>query len=216
MPMRARLRLRESIAHVGQALREPEEFAVRWERGEVQYAWWVWVALAATAIIGTTTYGMSMGTLGGANEVLWKAFSCTAAAGLAWSIPLPALYILNCLSGSRLRLSTTFLTALLTTSWGGLALIASIPINWFFSVSLPELLPGQVGVTWVPRLILLVNLVVFAGVGVAMIDVFGRVMQATEPRRGRGPLWWLAVVGAIGGELFYAFGLFQFSCSSQI
>jgi hypothetical protein len=43
-----------------------------------------------------------------------------------------------------------------------------------------------------------------------MIDVFGRVMEAVEPRRNRKPIWWLAVVGAIGTELFYAFGLFTF------
>jgi hypothetical protein len=43
-----------------------------------------------------------------------------------------------------------------------------------------------------------------------MSDVFGRVMQAVEPERGKLPLWWLGVVGAIGSELFYAFGLFQF------
>src|SRR2546427_6078278 len=97
---------------------------------------------------------------------------CTAAAGIGWSLPLPALYILNSLSGSRLRLSTTFLAALVTTSWGGLAMIASIPINWFFSVSIPEVVPALAGVKWVPTLILLVNFVVFAGVGVAMIDVF--------------------------------------------
>ena len=72
-------------------------------------------------------------------------------------------------------------------------------------------LPALAGEIWVTRLVLLVNLAVFAGVGVAMIDVFGRVMQATEPQRGRGPIWWLVVVGAIGSELFYAFGLFQFS-----
>src|SRR5262249_54086774 len=56
-----------------------------------------------------------------------------------------------------------------------------------------------------------VNLVVFTGVGVAMIDIFGRVMETLEPRRGRWPVLWLAVVAAIGGELFYAFGLFRFA-----
>ena len=46
-------------------------------------------------------------------------------------------------------------------------------------------------------------------IGVAMIDVFSRVMAALEPERGRRPSWWLLLVGAIGGELFYAFGLFD-------
>jgi len=58
--------------------------------------------------------------------------------------------------------------------------------------------------------VLLVHLVVFTGVGVAMTDVFSRVMQSLEPERGRLPALWLLLVGAIGGELFYAFDLFQF------
>jgi hypothetical protein len=132
--------------------------------------------------------------------MLLDGLRCTAAAGIAWSLPLPALYILNSLSGSRLRVSTTFLAALVTTSWGGLAMIAFIPISWFFSEALPF-----------PGVLLLVHLAVFTVVGVAMIDVFCRVMERLEPRRGRVPGWWLLLVGAIGGELFYAFGLFDFS-----
>jgi hypothetical protein len=57
--------------------------------------------------------------------------------------------------------------------------------------------------------VLLVNLVVFAGVGVAMSDVFRRVMERLEPQHVT-PVWWLLLVGAIGGELFFFFGLFEF------
>jgi hypothetical protein len=195
------------VSHVGRALRRPEEYALRWQRGDDTYAWPVWVALVGTAILGTTTYGMTMGILGGPRDVLSRGMLCTLAAGTAWGVALPALYILNSFAGSRLRMSTTFLAALVTTSWGGLAMIASIPINWFFTVALPGLVP----LAWVPALVRLVNLVVFAGVGTSMCDVFGRVMTAVEPERGRLPLWWLGVVGAIGSELFYAFGLFQFT-----
>ena len=192
-------RLASSLSHVGLALREPELFAVRWQSGAAVYPWWVWLALGLTAVAGTTTYGMTMGLLGGAERILVAGLTCTLAAGLAWGIPLPALYILNSMGGSRLSASTTLLAALVTTSWGGLAMIASIPINWFFTVAVPH-----------PPFVLLVNLVVFAGVGVSMADVFGRVMQRLEPARGRAPLWWLFLVGAIGGELFYFFGLFEF------
>jgi hypothetical protein len=200
-----RTRLRASIAHIGQALREPEGFALRWHREGTPYDAWVFAALALTAIIGTTTYGMTMGILGGTGRMFACGLSCTVAAGIGWSLPLPALYILNSLSGSRLRVSTTFLAALVTTSWGGLALIASIPINWFFTVAIPH-----------PAFVLAVNLVVFAGVGVAMADVFMRVMERLEPERGRAPAWWLLLVAAIGGELFYAFGLFDFSPLAQV
>jgi hypothetical protein len=195
-----RERLRASLVHIGQGLREPEEFTLLWQQGGKPYAWWVFAALALTAIVGTTTYGMTMGVLDGVVRMFHCGLACTTAAGIAWSLPLPALYILNSLTGSRLRASTTFLAALVTTSWGGLAMIASVPINLFFSAALPY-----------PLVVLVVNLAVFTGVGIAMIDVFARVLWALEPARGRMPAWWLALVGAIGGELFYAFGLFQFA-----
>lgn len=195
--------LREGIFHVGQALREPEEFAVRSNDGEVMYPWWVWLSLMLTAIVGTTTYGMTMGLLGGTPAIFSKGLSCTLAAGLAWSIPLPALYILNSLSGSKLSAASTLLAALVTTSWGGLAMIASIPINWFFTVAVPH-----------TGFVLLVNLIVFTGVGVAMIDVFQRVMLKLEPKRGTAPTWWLVLVASIGAELFYFFGLFEFTAKA--
>jgi hypothetical protein len=193
-------RLRAGVFHVGQALRDPEAFAAAWNNGQVQYPWWVWLSLAATAILGTTTYGMTMGLLGGPASMLAKGLACTTAAGLAWAIPLPALYILNSLNGSRLPASSTLLAALVTTSWGGLAMIASIPINWFFSAAIPH-----------DGFLLVLNLIVFAGVSVAMIDTFQRVMLRLEPARGTAPTWWLIVVGLIGVELFYAFDLFRFA-----
>jgi hypothetical protein len=205
--MMLRTRLRVGLAHVGEALREPETFARRWHVGEVEYPWWVFAALMLTAIAGTTTYGLTMGILGGPRAVALGALLCTTAAGLSWGVALPALYVLNSLSGSRLRASTTFLAALVTTSWGGLAMLASIPVNWFFTAALRDLVADP---SWLAWLVRGVNLVVFAGVGVSMTDIFGRVMKALEPDRGRWPTLWLAVVGAIGCELFYAFGLFEF------
>ena len=200
-----REQLQSGIAHVDMALREPEEFARRWNSQEVHDRWWVWASLMATAILGTMTYGMTMGLSGTLRDVVMKGLACTAGAGLAWGIPLPALYILNSLSGSKLRASSTLLAALVTTSWGGLAMVASIPINWFFTVAIPS-----------PQFILLVNLVVFTGVGISMIDVFHRVMHQLEPKRLTTPVWSLGIVGVIGAELFYYFGLFQFAGSDRL
>lgn len=197
-----RTEIKAAIGHVGQALRDPAEFADRWKTGSVRYNSWVWAALLATAIAGTTTYGMTMGLLSGPGAILIKAFICTFAAGMAWLIPLPALYILNSLGGSRLTIGTTVLAALVTVSWGGLALMASIPLNWFFIAAIP-----------LPRFVLLLNLIIFAGVGVAMIDVYCRVMNRLEPNRGGAPVWWLYIVGAIGCELFFHLGLFRFVAS---
>ena len=192
--------LRMGVRQVGVALRDPEAFAVAWNEGRNDYQWPGWVSLLATAIVGTTTYGMTMGLLGGAGDIFFKGFICTLAAGLAWAIPLPALYILNSLSGSRLAASSTLLAALVTVSWGGLAMVASIPINWFFTATVPH-----------PTFVLVVNLIVFTGVGVSMVDVFRRVMLRLEPQRHFAPMWWLMIVGIIGAELFYFFGLFQFA-----
>jgi hypothetical protein len=102
-------------------------------------------------------------------------------------------------------MSAWLLAALITTSWGGLAMIASIPINWFFTAAVPH-----------ATFVLLINLTVFLGVGVAMIDVFQRVMLRLEPRRHAPPVWWLLLVGTIGGELFYFFKLFQFEIAPGV
>ena len=192
--------VKAGLRHVGLALRQPEDFAWQWETSENRYPVGVWVALLVTAIIGTTTYGMTMGLLGDADDVLRKGLFCTLAAGLAWTIALPALYVLNSLAGSNLRASTTLLAALVTVSWGGLAMIASIPINWFFTTAIPH-----------PGFVLAVNLVVFAGVGMAMSDVFSRVMRRLEPTRETAPVWWLGLLGVTGSELFYVFELFRFA-----
>jgi hypothetical protein len=200
--------MKESLVQIGLALREPEQFALRWHRGEEHYRPSVWTALSVTAIAGTMTYGMTMGLHGGAREIGSHALLLTLAAGLAWSIPLPALYVLNSLAGSRLRASTTLLAALVTTSWGGLALMASIPINWFFSVALWRLAPATLPAATCEQLVLLVNLVVFGGVGVSMVDVFGRIVEQLDPAGGRQPTWFLLLVGTIGAQLFYLFQLF--------
>ena len=204
-----RQRLRASAAHVGLALKEPEEFVLRWHREGMPYPLTVVAALAVTAIIGTTTYGMIMGLLGGPQLMFADGLYCTIAAGIGWGLPLPALYILNSLTGSRLRASTTFLAAMVTTSWGGLAMIASVPIAWFFTAALPQDI--QIGDLHVPRetAVIIVHLIVFTGVGVAMSDVFCRVLRVLEPERGAWPACWLILVGIIGGELFYQFDLFH-------
>jgi hypothetical protein len=193
-----RERLRHNLVFIHEALRQPEDFAIRWHVEGRPYSWSVFAALALTAIVGTTTYGLILGLREGLGEMFRCGGAFTLAAGIAWSLPLPALYILNSLTGSRLRASTTFLAALVTTSWGGLALLASIPIAWFFTIAVQY-----------PTLLLAVHLAVFASVGVAMLDVFSRVMERLEPHRGRQPAWWLLLVGVIGGELFHALGLFD-------
>ena len=77
-----RAQLRSGLAHVGLALREPEEFARRWHGGEVPYSWWIFAALALTAILGTPTYGLTMGLLGGPRAIVLGA--CAARRRPGW------------------------------------------------------------------------------------------------------------------------------------
>ena len=201
--MRETLRL--GLRHVGVALREPESFVLD-ARADSQRIL-VWLALAATATFGTVTYGLTMGIGDGAVTMAQKSVLLTIAAGMAWLVPLPALYILNSLSGSKLPASSTLLAALVTVSWGGLALVASTPINWFFSVAIPAQAPQLFSHAAAERIVIGVNLLVFTGVGVSMADIFGRVMRSLEPERGATAMWVLALVAVIGCDLIYLFGL---------
>ncbi|HWB09828.1 MAG TPA: hypothetical protein VG826_11400 [Pirellulales bacterium] len=199
--------LRASIAAIGVSLREPEEFTLAWHQQGAPYRLTVWLALMTTALAGTLCYGLTMGIHGGPATMLNRSLLLTIAAGLAWGIPLPALYILNSLAGSKLRPGTTLLAAVVTVSWGGLALIASVPVNWFFSVAIPSLPAELISPRWAGRVISGVNCLVFTGVGVAMADVFCRVVERLEPARGRRPGWILLLVCAIGFQMAYVFGL---------
>jgi hypothetical protein len=185
------------------ALRAPEEFARAWDRstrGQRPSSWLpIFAVFFLTAVLGTAAYGLTMGFHRGAPDMIAKSWKAVVAAGGAWATALPTLYIFNSLLGSQLRLSTTFLAALVTTSFGGLAMLASIPINWIWTVAVP-----------LPSWILAVNLVVFTGVGLSMADTFLRVMRAVDPTSRRFPLVWLAILGCVGGEYFYLLGLFRF------
>jgi hypothetical protein len=156
--------------------------------------------LLGNAVLGIAAYGLVMRLHEGWAGMLAGALKASVAAGLAWTLALPALYILNSALGSRLDASTTLLAALTTVSFGALALLASIPITWFFGLALPY--------GWAR---LAVNLLVFAGVGVCMADVFLRTLRALEPEHSRAyGFVWLVLVGVIGAELMALFSLFHF------
>jgi hypothetical protein len=187
-----------------EALRRPEEFARAWDgstREERPRGWApVFAVFFATAVLGTAAYGLTMGFAAGAGTMIEKSWKATLAAGGAWATALPTLYIFNSLLGSQLRLSTTFLAALVTTSFGGLAMLASVPVNWIYSVTFPDR----------PGILLALNLVVFTGVGLSMGDTFLRVMRAVDPWSRVFPVVWLAILGCVGMEYFYLLGLFAF------
>jgi hypothetical protein len=193
--------LSAAIREVGLALRRPEDFTRSWrDRGPSGPHPIRFPVLLANAVLGIAAYGMVMRLHEGWAGMLTGAFKASVAAGLAWTLALPALYILNSALGSKLDMSTTVLAALTTVSFGALALLASIPVTWFFSLALPY--------GWVR---LAVNVLVFGGVGVCMADVFLRTLRTLEPERSRAfGLLWLVLVGVIGAELMTLFSLFHF------
>lgn len=193
-----------SFFEIGFALRKPEVFAKRWRDRREQPAGApdpiVFALLLLTAIVGLAAYGVTMGLHLGPTAMISAGIRAPLAAGCAWLVALPALYIIHGALGSRLDASTTLLVALSTVSFASLAMLASVPINWFFTLALPF--------TWARYLI---NGLVFAGVGFCMGDVFLRTMRALEPDEGvTYPILWLVLLAGIGGELMILLDLFQF------
>ena len=74
-------RLRAGLADVGQALREPEAFALRWHKEGTPYSTSVFAALILTAMAGTLTYGLTIGLLGGPGRMLACSLALLAACG---------------------------------------------------------------------------------------------------------------------------------------
>lgn len=202
--MSSKAAIQSSIREVGMAIRRPEELAIRWRDRQKEETKsppkTVFLVLLINAVLGTTAYGMIMHMHRGLSGIVEGALLFPMAAGLAWALAFPGLYIINSILGSRLDFTTTTLAASVTVSFGAAAMLASIPVTWFFSLALP-----YVFIRWA------VNIIVFLGVGICMSDVFLRVMKALEPTRNRTyPFLWLLLLSAIGMQLFWLFGLFQF------
>ena len=206
--MSTALQLRRGIVEIGLALRRPEQLALRWRDRHQNAAdappRLVFPILLANAVLGLAAYGLTMGLHLGVGGMVAGAMKAPFAAGLAWTVALPALYIINSSLGSKLDASTTLLAALATVSFGALAMLASVPVNWFFSLALPYTSVRTA-----------VNVMVFASVGICMVDVFLRVMKALEPNRGRGfAVIWLLLVGVIGAELMVLVDVFGWRANS--
>ncbi len=191
-----------TTALVLRALREPERVArsrldaapeARIRREDVAE----FAALAATASLGVGLYGAALHGFGGALSMLDHGVRAVVAAGIAWTATLPSLYILGSLTGSRLPAHAITRSSLITVSFGGLAMLASIPVLWFFEFISPT-----------PWMRLAVVLVTFCGVGLSMSDVFLRVIGAQEKVRLLHLLW-LALLSVVGAEMFYVLGFFE-------
>ena len=116
------------------ALRTPEAFAL--ESAETAPPT-VHAALALTASLGVGLYGLAMHLPQGLAAAAEGGVAAILAAGVAWSATLPSLYVIGSLNGSALSLRAVALATLLAVSFGGFAMIASIPVLWFFELCLP-------------------------------------------------------------------------------
>lgn len=191
-----------AVREVGLALRRPEELAERWrdrqllpERAPVRA---IFPVLLATAVFGLAAYGLTMGLSRGAHLMLLSALKAPFAAGTAWTVTVPSFYILRSAAGSKLDASTTALAALITCAFGALAMLAGVPVSWFFTLALP-FQAARIGI----------HLVVFSGVGIAMADVFLRTMKTIDRDESSALSWmWLILISVIGGELMLLLDLF--------
>src|SRR5258706_4143207 len=90
-----------------EALRQPEEFAQAWDRssrGQRPASWLpIFAVFFLTAVLGTAAYGLTMGFLGGAPDMISKSWKAVFAAGGASATALPTLYIFYSILGSQLR-----------------------------------------------------------------------------------------------------------------
>src|SRR5687767_9591165 len=91
--------IRRGIHEVGLAVRRPEALATRWRdrvaSPETSPPAIVFAVLLAVAIFGLAAYGLTMGLHRGADAMLLSALKAPFAAGTAWGVTLPALYIMN-------------------------------------------------------------------------------------------------------------------------
>lgn len=175
------------------ALREPEAFALRWDEDEAPL--WLYAALAGTAAVGVGSYGAMLHAWRGGFGLLQFGFGAAAAAGLGWSAAMPSLIVLGGLLGSRLAPRTVVMASLVAVSFGGLAMLASVPVLWFFEL-----------VTAHPLGRAFAMLSSVTGVGLCMADVFTRCMRALEGFRLFHWLW-VGLFGAVSLEMFILFGL---------
>jgi hypothetical protein len=187
---------------VGLAVRQPENFAVRWREAlakdpESRQILWL---LAGSASVCLAAYGLTMGLQAGLGGMLTHALSVPLAAIVAWSVSLPALYIVGSVLGSRLEWKGAVLAALVALHFGAMARLASAPLGWFFSVTLPY--PGVLNV---------VHALVFGLSALLMASVFLRVMKAFQPNQSRVfPFLWLGLVALIDVEVKVLLSVFAF------
>lgn len=185
------------LSLVFDALREPEAFTVRWGL-EQECPPAVLGALAGTAAFGVGTYGTMLHAWRGGAEAISRGLGAAIAAGLGWSAAMPALIILGGLLGSKLTPRATALASLVTVSFGGLAMLASVPVLWFFELT----------TLGSPHARAFALIAATLGVGLCMTDVFLRVMRAVGGSRFFNVLWF-GLFGALSLEMFILFGLHQ-------
>jgi len=198
-PVSEAITLQSCMTLVGNAIRRPEQLVLRWrDRAKADptapakpISPAVFIALTLSAVVSLATYGFTMGIPMGLHSMWLHALLVPAVALAAWTICLPALYILNTARGSTLDPSTTVLAALTALHFGALARLASAPLSWFFGLAVP-----------IPMALTAIHFLVFGVTALFMLDVFLRIVRTVSPGTTvLLPLAWICLVGLIDMEL---------------
>jgi hypothetical protein len=195
-----RISLGDAPATPLDALVDPEALLRAWrDHGVRAYSPTIFVLLLGVTAAATFAYGVTMGIPLGWSAALERGLTLMLAAGGAWLVALPTLYIAGNMLGHRLEASTTLLAATLTVHYAALAMLASIPIHLLFAAVFAS-----------PTITFLINLAIFTGVGLCAADVLLRSIEVVD-RTARGfALRWLVLLGVLGAELFSLSGIFRF------
>ncbi|MFT5457304.1 MAG: hypothetical protein ACI9K2_003797 [Myxococcota bacterium] len=149
--------------------------------------------LAAGAAGGLGAFGASLHAPEGALAMLGGAGTLVLAAGLAWTVAVPALVVTGALLGSTLDVPRTVHGSLVAVHWGGVAFLASVPVVLLAQLVTHPTVAHAVG--WGALL----------GVGACTALIFARAMHALEGTRALH-LAWMGLFGTLFLELAWLAG----------
>lgn len=86
-------------------------------------------------IFASLLYGAILGSVGGAERVLFAAFKFPVVIVGSCAICLPSFFVFQALTGARLSFKQALAAVLMLGAAAGLILLGCAPIAWFFSVS---------------------------------------------------------------------------------
>jgi hypothetical protein len=153
--------------------------------------------LAGLAVTGAFAYGAVAHAGPGLSGAAHGALAAVAAAAGAVVLAFPALHIFGTILGARIGLRRLCLLVGHAAGFGGAALLAGVPVVWFFGLALPDSHLRELVTLAVPLL---------AGLGTA--SVFLSVVRAADPDRSLVfDASWLLLCAVLTAELGFLLGV---------